>query len=52
VLLNIVVTDVSRWGQQHRAAYQLLQTEAGGASDRLCQSEGLADLGLVCTSML
>jgi GNAT superfamily N-acetyltransferase len=40
------------WGQQHRAAYQLLQTEAGGASDRLCQSEGLADLGLVCTSTL
>lgn len=41
-----------RWGQQHRAAYQLLQTETGGASDRLCRSEGLADLGLVCTSTL
>jgi GNAT superfamily N-acetyltransferase len=41
-----------RWGQQHRAAYQLLQTEAAGASDRLCQSEGLTDLGLVCTSTL
>ncbi len=41
-----------RWGQQHRAAYQLLQTEAGGASDRLCRSEGLTDLGLVCTSTL
>jgi GNAT superfamily N-acetyltransferase len=41
-----------QWGQQHRAAYQLLQTAAGGASDRLCRSEGLADLGLVCTSML
>jgi GNAT superfamily N-acetyltransferase len=41
-----------RWGQQHQAAYQLLQTEAGGASDRLCRSEGLADLGLVCTSTL
>ena len=41
-----------QWGQQHQAAYQLLQTEAGGASDRLCQSEGLADLGLVCTSTL
>ncbi len=40
------------WGQQNRAAYQLLQTEAGGASDRLCWSEGLADLGLVCTSTL
>jgi GNAT superfamily N-acetyltransferase len=40
------------WGQQHQAAYQFLQTEAGGASDRLCQSEGLTDLGLVCTSTL
>ena len=40
------------WGQQHQAAYQLLQTEAGGASDRLCRSEGLTDLGLVCTSTL
>ena len=40
------------WGQQHGAAYQLLQTEVGGASDRLCQSEGLTDLGLVCTSAL
>ena len=39
-----------RWGQQHQAAYQLLQTEVNGASDRLCQSEGLTDLGLVCTS--
>jgi ribosomal protein S18 acetylase RimI-like enzyme len=37
-----------RWGQQRRAAYQLLQTEVGGASDSLCRSEGLADLGLVC----
>jgi GNAT superfamily N-acetyltransferase len=41
-----------QWGQQHRAAYQLLQTEVGGASDRLCRSEGLTDLGLVCASML
>jgi len=40
------------WGQQHRAAYQLLQTQTGGASDRLCRSEGLTDLGLVCTSTL
>jgi GNAT superfamily N-acetyltransferase len=40
------------WGQQHQAAYQLLQTEAGGASDRLCRSEGLTDLGFVCTSVL
>jgi GNAT superfamily N-acetyltransferase len=41
-----------RWGQQYKAAYQLLQTEVGGASDRLCRSEGLTDLGLVCTSTL
>ena len=40
------------WGQQHQAVYQLLQTETGGASDRLCRSEGLTDLGLVCTSTL
>ena len=41
-----------RRGQQHQAACQLLQTEAGGASDRLCRSEGRTDLGLVCTSTL
>jgi GNAT superfamily N-acetyltransferase len=41
-----------RWGHQHGASYQLLQTETGGASDRLCRSEGLTDLGLVCTSIL
>jgi GNAT superfamily N-acetyltransferase len=40
------------WGHQHDAAYQLLQTEAGGASDRLCRTEGLTDLGLVCTTTL
>jgi len=40
------------WGQQQGAAYQLLQTEVGGASDRLCRSEGLADLGIVCTTTL
>ena len=39
-------------GQQHDAAYQLLQTEVDGASDRLCRSEGLTDLGLVCTTSL
>ncbi|MEH0420393.1 GNAT family N-acetyltransferase [Streptomyces sp. B21-083] len=33
------------WGQSHGAAYQLLQTEVGGASDMLCRSEGLASLG-------
>ncbi len=41
-----------QWGQHHLAAYQLLQTEFGGASDRLCRSEGLADLGLVCAGTL
>ncbi|MBQ0829527.1 GNAT family N-acetyltransferase [Streptomyces tagetis] len=35
------------WGHQHGAAYQLLQTEVGGASDRLCRAEGLASLGFV-----
>lgn len=35
------------WGQSHGAAYQLLQTEVGGASDRLCRAEGLASLGFV-----
>ncbi|MEV6971877.1 GNAT family N-acetyltransferase [Kitasatospora sp. NPDC093806] len=38
------------WGGTHGADYQLLQTTAGGASDRLCQAEGLADLGFVCTT--
>ncbi|MGQ4730102.1 GNAT family N-acetyltransferase [Streptomyces sp. Ju416(a)] len=33
------------WGQAHGTAYQLLQTEVDGPSDRLCQSEGLASLG-------
>ena len=41
-----------QWGQRHQAAYQLLQTQVGGASDRMCQLEGLADLGLVCTTTL
>ncbi|WP_217164637.1 GNAT family N-acetyltransferase [Streptomyces sp. AC512_CC834] len=36
-----------RWGHQHGAAYQLLQTEVGGAADRLCAAEGLASLGFV-----
>jgi GNAT superfamily N-acetyltransferase len=36
-----------RWGHQHSAAYQLLQTEVGGASGRLCAAEGLASLGFV-----
>ncbi|MFI5722952.1 GNAT family N-acetyltransferase [Streptomyces cyaneofuscatus] len=33
------------WGQSRGAAYQLLQTEVNGPSDRLCRSEGLASLG-------
>ncbi|MFI7399066.1 GNAT family N-acetyltransferase [Streptomyces sp. NPDC049541] len=33
------------WGQVNGADYQLLQTEAGGPSDRLCWSEGLTSLG-------
>lgn len=33
------------WGQANGAAYQLLQTEVGGPSDRLCRSEGLTSLG-------
>ncbi|MEU1280444.1 GNAT family N-acetyltransferase [Streptomyces sp. NPDC005805] len=35
------------WGQSHGAAYQLLQTEVDGPSDRLCRSEGLASLGFI-----
>ena len=36
------------WGRTHGAEYQLLQTEVGGASDRLCQAEGLTSLGFTC----
>lgn len=36
-----------RWGRVHGASYQLLQTAVGGASDRLCRSEGLTSLGIV-----
>ncbi|WP_409058887.1 GNAT family N-acetyltransferase [Streptomyces sp. SYP-A7185] len=39
-----------QWGQTHGAAYQLLQTEVGGASDHLCRTEGLTTLGFVHTS--
>ncbi|WP_330458054.1 GNAT family N-acetyltransferase [Streptomyces sp. NBC_00820] len=35
------------WGQSSGATYQLLQTEVGGPSDRLCRSEGLTSLGFV-----
>lgn len=38
------------WGQGHGAAYQLLQTEVGGPSDRLCLSEGLTSLGFSHTT--
>lgn len=38
------------WGQSHGAAYQLLQTEVGGPSDRLCQAEGLTSLGFTYTT--
>ncbi|GHD98620.1 GNAT family N-acetyltransferase [Streptomyces alanosinicus] len=38
-----------QWGHRHGAAYQLLQTEVGGASDRLCAAEGLDSLGFVCS---
>ncbi|MFJ8607327.1 GNAT family N-acetyltransferase [Streptomyces sp. NPDC093675] len=35
------------WGHRQGAAYQLLQTSVGGASDRLCAAEGLTSLGFV-----
>ncbi|MFE8938897.1 GNAT family N-acetyltransferase [Streptomyces sp. NPDC007872] len=38
------------WGQSHGAAYQLLQTEVDGPSDRLCQAEGLTSLGFSHTA--
>jgi GNAT superfamily N-acetyltransferase len=38
-----------RWGATNGAAYQLLQTEIGGASERLCLTEGLATLGFIYT---
>ncbi|CAM5243972.1 hypothetical protein SMICM304S_07053 [Streptomyces microflavus] len=38
------------WGQGHGAAYQLLQTEVGGPSDKLCLSEGLTSLGFSHTT--
>ncbi|WP_328406483.1 GNAT family N-acetyltransferase (plasmid) [Streptomyces sp. NBC_00390] len=40
------------WGAAHGASYQLLQTETGGASDRLCQAEGLRSLGFVSVAKL
>jgi GNAT superfamily N-acetyltransferase len=38
------------WGQQHHARYQLLQAQADSPADSLYRSEGLTDLGLICTS--
>ncbi|MEV4915465.1 GNAT family N-acetyltransferase [Streptomyces tirandamycinicus] len=38
------------WGQSYGAAYQLLQTEVDGPSDRLCQAEGLTSLGFTHTT--
>ncbi|MFF4824039.1 GNAT family N-acetyltransferase [Streptomyces sp. NPDC001312] len=37
----------THWGHQRSAAYQLLQSEVGGAFDRLCAAEELASLGFV-----
>ncbi len=37
------------WGRRRRAAYQLLQTRAGYASDRLFLSEGLRSLGFAAS---
>jgi ribosomal protein S18 acetylase RimI-like enzyme len=34
-------------GRRHGAVYQLVQTEVGVASDRLCAAEGLTPLGFV-----
>jgi len=36
-----------RWGQQHQADYQLLQTKFDSPSDQLCRSEGLESLGFL-----
>lgn len=33
--------------QRYRATYQILQTQVGGVSDRLCAAEGLASLEVV-----
>jgi GNAT superfamily N-acetyltransferase len=40
------------WGQQHHARYQLLQAQADSPADSLYRSEGLTDLGLVCTGTI
>ncbi|MGH3876675.1 MAG: hypothetical protein ACRDSK_06510 [Actinophytocola sp.] len=38
-----------RWGARHNADYQLLQAQAGGASERLFLAEGLRSLGMIAT---
>lgn len=40
------------WGQRRGAAYQLLQTEVGGAADHLCRTERLTILGFLHTRTL
>lgn len=40
------------WGAQHGATCKILQAAAGGAAERLYQSEGLATLGFVCRQPL
>lgn len=37
----------TQWGHRNGAAYQLVQTEVGAASDHICRTEGLRALGLV-----
>ncbi len=37
------------WGARHHADYQLLQAQAGGASERLFLAEGLRSLGYTAT---
>ncbi len=39
----------ANWGRPHGAAYQLLQTQLGQASDQLFLSEGLHTLGFATT---
>ncbi len=40
------------WGHKNGAAYKVLQTEAGGPSELLYQSEGLVTLGFLCRRQL
>jgi GNAT superfamily N-acetyltransferase len=37
-----------QWGRQNGAAFQVVQTEVGGASEHICRTEGLRFLGLIC----